>query len=357
VGRLTVNLAPIRGRALAAIVAIAVCTLVPPSQAAPVPSIRAAYTYDHQDPAQVDALGSASFNRVVIRLIGDSLGAGGGAALTNWIRGAGEHGLDPVPDFLLQSKKALSTRPISRRYTWGAGSSDPDVACPLDSVYWRAALLDRAEEILTAAPSTRRIAVDLEFMGGPPKHYDAGPCRCSECLAEYTGSRDAASAGDISWRLTGLLSYEEARLTSIVSALLGEFAARHPGVELGIFDLDLDSFAHRALARAMARAGIPVADYCERSYSVGGGPLIGARARLDALGLSRASLVGGLWLKRFKPRDVPAGLRSIVDHADGYFIFTTFSLARAPSSLTGPYTLLGAPAEYWQAFTQVNVQQ
>jgi hypothetical protein len=355
-GGLTARRARAFDRAWMVALALAGCALSSTAHAASPPPIRAAYVYDHQDPAQVDALASAAFNRVVIRVISDSVAGGMAPVLQSWAQRADARGLDPVLDFLLQSKWALSAHPATRRYTWGMGSSDPDVACPLDSSYWRAALLGHADALLGAVPDARRVAVDLEFMGGPPKHYDAGPCRCAACLAEYTGSTDGAGARARPWRLSGLLVYEEGRLANILSALLTEFAARHPGVELGVFDLDLDSFVHRALARAIVRSGIPVVDYCERSYSVGGGPLPGARARLDALGLTRASLVGGLWLKRFTPRDVPAGARSILDHADGYFVFTTFSLAGDPSSLTGPYTLLGSAADYWQAFSETNVR-
>jgi hypothetical protein len=287
---------------------------------------------------------------VILRISGDSLGSG----TASWVARARAHGVECVPDFLLQNRTRQHALPAARRYTWGSGQTDPEAGCPLDSVFWRRCLLDRAEEILATLPEIRRLAVDLEFATGPPKHYDVGPCRCSACLAEYTGTSDPDRGGSRAWRLSGLLTWEEARLGEILAALLGEFAARHPGVELGVFDLDLDSFVHRAMARALARCGVPAADYCERSYSVAGGPLRGARARLRALGLTEAPLIGGLWLKRFASSNVPAALRSITERADGYFVFTTYSLSRDPATLSGPYTLLGSPADYWRALTEVN---
>jgi hypothetical protein len=140
----------------------------------------------------------------------------------------------------------------------------------------------------------------------------------------------------------------------ILSGLLAEFAAAHPGVALDVLDLDLASFVHRGFARALARSGTPTADYSESSYAVGGWPLPRARSRLARLGLAGVPLVGGIWLQRFAPEDLGAAVASILEYADGYFVFTTFSLWQDPSQLSGPYTLLGAPADYWRALREAN---
>jgi hypothetical protein len=143
-------------------------------------------------------------------------------------------------------------------------------------------------------------------------------------------------------------------LERTLTGLLSEFATRHPGVEMAVFDLDLDSFVHRALARALSRSGVPTADYCERSYTAGGGALPMARARLDALGLSDAPLIGGLWLKRFRPGLLAAAVNSVLERSEGYFIFTTYSLWLEPTRLHGPYTLVGTQGDYWKALTEAN---
>ena len=149
------------------------------------------------------------------------------------------------------------------------------------------------------------------------------------------------------------MPFQESRLAGLLSTQLARFALRHPGVELGVFDLDLDSFVHRALARALTRARMATTDYCERTYPAGRG-LPGARARLQAVGCTNVRLAGGIWLKRWAPQDVPATTRSINQSADGYFVFTTFSLWEDPSLLAGPYTLMGPPVEYWRAFRKAN---
>jgi hypothetical protein len=99
---------------------------------------------------------------------------------------------------------------------------------------------------------------------------------------------------------------------------------------------------------------VPTIDYCERSYHLGGAPLSGARTRLDALGLAAAPLVGGVWLKRWTPRELPDGVRTILDRSDGYFVFTTYSLWLEPGQLAGPYELRGSPDGYWRALLEVN---
>jgi hypothetical protein len=319
--------------------------------AAPVHPVRAAYFYHYMPADHIDLLAASGFNRAVIHLIADSLSA----TETQQLRGFDErgraHGMDVVPQFLLDAPARLDGRPADRRYTWGRGQVEP-VACPMDSVFWASALLDRAGEILTAVPGTMRIAVDLELHRGSRKHYNAGPCRCPHCLFEYRPDDDAERRARAS--TSGLHAFQESRLTRILTGVIGEFAARHPGVELGVFDLDLDSYVHRALARALAGTGVPVADYCERSYSSAGAPLAAVRQRLRALGLDPVSLIGGLWLKRFAPSDVGPALASVLERADGYFVFTTFSLWLDPARLEGPYTLLGPQQAYWNALGAVN---
>jgi hypothetical protein len=317
------------------------------------PPVRAAYIYDHMDTAHLDSLAATRFNRVVLRMLGDSLDDSRAAILRSRIARGRALGIEVVLDWTFEAPARLVQLGTPRRYTWGLGNVEPNVACPLDSAYWQSALIHRAEEILGQLPEATQLAIDLEIHAGRVSHFAAGPCRCPDCLFEYTRTRNDPRARE-TWRLTGMLPYQESRLTRILNAMLAEFAARHPGVELAVFDLDLDSFVHRSLARALSHSRIPTANYCERSYAVGGAPLWSARGRLQALGLGDAQLLGGLWLKRFTPQDVPAAVRSITDLADGYFIFTTYSLWVEPSERVGPYVLLGPPGEYWEAFAEVN---
>jgi hypothetical protein len=312
--------------------------------------IRTAYFYHYMGPDHLDSLAAHGFNRAVIHWIPDTLGVVGVREASAFVARGLARGVDVVPKWLLQNPARLASRPRERRYTWGRARVEPEVPCPLDSAYWRAALLDRAAEFLQADSAITRLAVDLELYRSARHHYDAGACVCGSCRELYAGRPVPADPS----RLSGLLGFEEARLERLLTGILAELAARWPGAELGVFDLDYDSFVHRALARALVRAGVATVDYCERSYAAAGVPLPAVRLRLDALGLEAAPLIGGLWLKRFPPRDVPRAARSVVANADGYFVFTTFSLWLDPAKLTGPYTLLGPPAEYWQALAEVN---
>lgn len=331
--------------------ALALLAWVSADPAAAVP-IRAAYFYNYMPAAHVDSLAGAGFDRAVIHWITDSLGTTGTAQLRAFVDHGTRSGVAVVPQWALQAQARLAALPTARRYTWGAGTVETNVGCPLDSLFWRSALIDRANEVLAAAPGVTRLAVDLEFYGAGRHHYDAGACRCASCVREYGGR--ANLAGRDPRRLSGLMSYEESRLSRLLTRLVSEFAAAHPGVELGVFDLDFDSFVHRAFARALARSHVPTADYCERTYSTGGAPATIAVSRLAALGLPASPVVGGLWLKRWTPAELPAAAHSILDRAAGYFIFTTYSLWLDPAQLTGPYTLLGSPASYWAALRQTN---
>ncbi len=140
----------------------------------------------------------------------------------------------------------------------------------------------------------------------------------------------------------------------MLQRLLAPFAARHPGVGIDVFDLDFDSFVHRAMARALARNHIPTADWTERTYSTGSGPLPFVQARLAALGLGGTPVIGGLWLKRWSPDALPGAARDLASRGGGWFAFTTYSLWQDPAKLTGPYTLPAPAWRYWGAFRTAN---
>jgi hypothetical protein len=235
-----------------------------------------------------------------------------------------------VPQWALQNESRLAARPASRRYVWGHQSAEPDVPCPNDSLYWRSALLDRADEFLGGRPGLTAVALDLELYRGHRHRYDAGPCRCDSCLAEFYAGRtpsDRAAPSD-----PDLMGWEESHLQRVLTGILREFAARHPGIEIAVFDLDFSSFVHRALGRALAASGVPTSDYCEASYAAAGDALPAARAALDALGLQRAPLIGGLWLKCFAPRAIGGAVRSVETKAQGLSSSHVQSVAQPAAS-------------------------
>ncbi len=346
-------------RVMAATVLVTLAAAVAPAfhasragaHAATASPVRAAYFYYYMPVSHVDSLAASGFDRGVVHFIADTLRRSDAAQLRAMVERGNRLGVEIVPQWVLDAPARMRDLGTTRRYTWGSGRVEAEIACPMDTAFWRSALLGRADEMLAAVPGTKRIAVDLEIQHGSRHHYDAGPCRCPACLEEFRPGRSLTPGIQ---RYSGLGAYQKARLTRMLTWLLAEFAARHPGVELGVFDLDYDSYVHYALGVALASNGIPTADYCERSYAVAGGTLTGARARLNALGLSRADLIGGLWLKRFTPRDLVPAVDSVLDRAEGYFVFTTFSLWLDPAKLKGPYVLLGAQADYWNALRTAN---
>ena len=341
-----------RRLALLVLLAVAAAHLLGSGLASAVP-IRAAYFYGDMPASHVDSLATAGFDRALVKFSADSLDATGRSRLGAFSAAAQRSGVALVPSFNLQSRARLASRNTPRRYTWGMGFRvESDMACPLDSAYWRSALFDHAEEFLAASPDVHCLLLDLEIYFGTPHHYDRGPCLCPQCLAEYAGP---AGGRDLSSRhLPGLHAWEEVRLARILTPMLNEFAARHTGVELGVFDLDLDSFVHRALARSLARSRVPTADYCEKTYGTGSESVAMIRGRLTALGLADAPLVGGFWLQRWTPERLAPAIAEMNQGAEGYFIFTSFSLWFDPKRLTGPYTLPGAQADYWTALRNAN---
>jgi hypothetical protein len=313
--------------------------------------VRAAHLLHYMPAEHLDVLAANGFTRAVILFHSDSLREQDGAQLRAIDERARSYGMEVVPQFQLDAPTRLASRPADRRYTWGRDQVEP-VACPMDSMWWAEALLQRAGEILHSAPGTLRLAIDLELRHGSRRFYDAGPCRCVHCLREFRPNARPEQLANASQ--SGLRVFQENRLRRVLESILAEFIERHPGVELGIYDLDLNVPVHRALGRALAADRIPVADYCTRSYESGGGGLKGVRARLNSLGLDPVSVIGGIWLKRLKPDDLEPAVASVLDRADGYVVYSTYSLWREPHQLLGPYTLNGEQGEYWGALREAN---
>ncbi len=339
---------------LVAIVAALVASCVGVANAAAPPRVRpvrAAHLLHYMPAEHLDVLAANGFTRALILVHADSLREHDVVQLRTLDERARVYGMELAPQFQLEAPSRLQSRPEDRRYTWGRDQVEP-VACPMDSVWWADALLVRAGEFLRAAPGTMRLALDLELRHGQRQHYDAGPCRCPHCLREYRPN--ARSEQRVHTSQSGLRAFQERRLERMLASILADFAHRHPGVELGVYDLDLDVPVHRALVRALARGLIPVADYCTRSYESGGGSLNRVRDRLHSLGIEPVSVMGGLWLKRLKPAALEPAVASVLDRADGYFVYSTYSLWREPHQLVGPYTLLGDQDEYWSALRHAN---
>ncbi len=309
--------------------------------------VRAAYFYGYMPPAHLDSLASVGINRAVVKWIGDSLGTREKAELARLHDAATRLGVELVPAWTLQTRSRMTAS--TRRYTWGEGTVEADVACPLDSIYWGRALSDRALEFLTAQPRITKLVLDLELYHGSRHHYDAGPCHCGACLLEYRASRGLGARGDET-----LEQFQEERLTRILTASLRRVSARRPGWELGVFDLDHGSFVHRAMGRALMRAGVPATDYAEMSYWMGASILAIARDALRARGVN-APIIGGLWLARITPSRLPFAIRSMEGVAQGFFLFTTFSLWVDPAERTGAYALKGASSDYWSAISRAVV--
>jgi hypothetical protein len=305
-------------------------------------SVRASYFYDYMPAAHLDSLAAVGMNRAVIKWITDTLTTKGALEFKAFLARGTQ--VEVVPCFNLQATARLRSLPTSRRYTWGTLKNvEADIGCPLDSIFWRSVFLDRANEIFAVAPNVKRLVVDLEFYSGTRHHYDAGACKCARCLAENANRP----------RTQTLEQAEERRLTTLLIPMLAEFANRHPGVEVGFFDLDFDSFVHRALGMALMATRVPTADYTERTYSTGAPSLLAARSALNRVGI-KCPLIGGFWFKRFTPANFTAAAKTMIEQSDGYFVFTTYSLWQDPAKLTSGYTLLGTPSEYWAAMRDAN---
>jgi len=307
--------------------------------------VRASYFYDYMPTSHVDSLAASGMNRAIIKWIADSLTSRGATELRNFTTRGAARGVEIAPSWALHGPTRLKALATTRRYTWSqAKTVEPEVGCPMDKVFLRSALLDRANEIFAVAPGVKRVVVDLELYSGSRHHYDAGPCRCAACIREYRSIRGSKPT---------LEKSEEQRLTTILTSYFTEFATAHPGVEVGFFDLDFNSFFHRAMALATVKAKVATHDYTERTYRTGASDAAAAKSVLTGLGVN-APVTGGLILMSFTPAELTAEAKAMADRTGGYFIFSTYSLWADPSKRLGRYALQGTPTEYWSAFRAAN---
>src|SRR5439155_21896582 len=62
----------------------------------------------------------------------------------------------------------------------------------------------------------------------------------------------------------------------------------------------------------------------------------------------------GLQLANFAPRDLAGAVDGVLRSAEGYFVFTSYSLWQSPAQLAGPYVLAGTQGAYWDSLRIAN---
>jgi hypothetical protein len=305
-------------------------------------TVRAAYFYDYVSYYHLDSLAASGMNRALVKFISDTLGAKGTERLRGWMGKSDRTRVVVVPAFNLQNRVRLQAAGTTRRYTWGGGTVEAEVACPQDSALLASIFLERAREFLAADGRVRGLLVDLEIYHGGIHHYDRGACQCTSCLAEYAVASASPEPP------ASMEAFQQERLAGLLAPMLAGLRLDRPHIEFGFLDLDYDSFVHRAFATAVERSQVRAVDYTERTYSVGASGLEAVKAALRDIAPG-VPVVGGLWLKRHAPSTLPQTLRDVARQSNGFFLFTTYSLWQDPALLTGTYTLQGTAAEYWQA--------
>jgi hypothetical protein len=237
----------------------------------------------------------------------------------------------------------------------------PDIPCPADTAYWCGLLEEMVLPMAHIPGRPPRIALDLELYDGGITHYPPGPCTCTPCRLEYTGytgpNRVLAEPWIERLPLRDLEDLERAEREWLEALLVDELnAIAHATgpLELAVLDLGRSGLPNRALLGAFARLDIPVLDFTELTYARGTAvrteELTGAYADHPA----QVGTIGGLWLKKWSPDALAEEAVELARREDGYWIFTSVSLAMPSSNLFGPYTLQAPAEEYWQALARAN---
>jgi hypothetical protein len=358
---------------LAPLAAMLTCSLaLPASDWITREKVRGAYFYQSQGREHFQQLAQAGFNAAFVKYDGLAVlnPAGDGANIEHmrncaaWARETGLH-FFPVINYIAETERGAMTGKF-RPFVTSDGRTIADTPCPRDANYWEHVVGDRSVLIarLSREVAIAGLIIDPELYGSSlGSQYGDMPCMCDNCFRSFLHLGGKAQLPQPAARYEYLLSRGladkyRAFLEDEVAALADKQRKRihelNPRLLLGGFQLDRDDFYPRGLVRGLSTHKMPVLVMPETTYVMGYADYVPAAiARLQDLG-KPFLFIGGLWISKFWPDYIGAHVYHMAINSDGYWLFTTFSLAVPPSQLSGDYLIPGAADDYWRALRQAN---
>lgn len=243
-----------------------------------------------------------------------------------------------------------------------------DTACPRDAGYWNRVLGDRGVLIARLAREApiSGLILDPEMYGAGIHTYGVGVCFCDDCFKTFLRARDLGATAPPAaerfeylkarGRLDDYYTFLESEIAVLAARQRERIHAVNAELLLGGFLLDRDDFYHRGLVRGLSAPAMPVLVMPETTYGSGYSEYVpSAIARLKKLE-APFRFVGGLWISKFLPDYIGAHAYHMGINGDGYWLFTTYSLAVPRQELRGDYALPAEAEEYWRALAQANAE-
>lgn len=353
-----------RSRRVATVLVTALALLAAPGTAnrsRAAEPIRGAYFYFYLPLDHLDALAASGFTTGLIKYFQPSFSADVLADAARKRARADSLGLDLFLTLNVHNRDLLASGASSgRRFRDRRGTVHDSVPCPADTMYWSAFVAAMMAPMAHATAAPARIALDLELYDSGIAHYPPGPCTCRSCRLEYAGYTGPNRALAEPWidllplrDFENLERAERDRLTDFLAGRINALCESVP-LELAVLDLGRENVVTTALVDAAARAGLPLIDFTELTYSEGSAMPHAELAASYARQSAHVRTVGGLWLKQWPPDRLEEEAVRLGRREAGYWIFTSLSLALPPEELAGPYVLAGSQAATWEALSAAN---
>jgi len=272
----------------------------------------------------------------------------------------------PIVNLMGGGAERTALKVSTRRETTADGLVYADTPCPLDDQFWDEVVVRRGCLVarLSRTHAIHGFVLDPEMYAADHTVFDGRGCFCDGCWADFFKARAAAApklaapermehlkqAGLLdSWR-----QWQSAKAQAMAQRAREAIHAINPKLRLGVLLLDYTQWVFPAWAKGLGTPELPVYAFSETTYSNGfTGYIATTQQRFRTQGAS-VTFVPGLWLSQFLPKELPGHLARMAHASGGYWLYTTYSLARPPAKLKGGYRLLGPHADYWRAIATAN---
>ena len=299
----------------------------------------------------------------------------------NYARMAGRHGVDlyVVAAFFQEYVKQLQQLgPYARAVIQGPTRYHPPgekpAPAPLEERYWLGQLLCEARlvaELSKEHPSIKGFLVDTEMYAGQIMwrwhcSFDDQTLAAVAAVMKRRGRlkagldpMQAPRAERYEWlKDNGLLDdyfdIQEELVAGLGRRFRQEIDKINPKLVLGFLPYEANWHSH-GWARGLSSPGRPVLICSEAEYSPGFTPRTLSRiANLRARKIP-CRYWPGLMIGAFSPKQLAYQARRCLQAADGYWMFTTYSLWQPrPERLRGAYLIKASRDQYWAALKRAN---
>ncbi len=282
-----------------------------------------------------------------------------------WSEELGLHFL-PIVNLLGGSPERKYLATTKRRETDAKGRVYAKTPCPLDRGFWQAAYEKRGKLMASLSQDCAidGFVLDPEMYGADHTIFGGGGCFCDECFREFYQAQ-GLQAPDVpaAERAQALKAaklerkYREWQIDTVAQMAAESRKAIHainPRLVLGVLLLDYDVWCMDGWRRGLGTAASPVIAFSEITYGSGYTKYVDDQVKLYGEQGGRIVFCPGLWLNKFLAQEVPGHLYEMAAHSAGYWLYTTYSLARPPEKLSAGYALPETQEAYWAAIKRAN---